>query len=65
MEKELLESLAETKSYLSLWIEQSSDRTAWQQLVNDIATLQLELALTPMEMQSDIYDILTALKDGQ
>jgi hypothetical protein len=65
MEKELLQSLAETKSYLREWIKQSDDRTPWEELANDISHLQLELALSPDEMQSDIHEVYNYFREQQ
>ena len=46
MEQELLQALAEAKSYIMEWAKQDKRNARWLPLANDIARLQLELAKT-------------------
>jgi len=65
MEQELLQALAEAKSYIKEWAKQDKRNARWLTLANDIARLQLELAPKPetTEMASDMQELDEFLKD--
>lgn len=65
MEQELLQALAEAKSYIKEWAKQDKRNARWLPLANDIARLQLELAPKPeeMEMKSDMQELDNFLKE--
>jgi len=65
MEQELLQALAEAKSYIKEWAKLDKRNARWLTLANDIARLQLELAPKPetTEMASDMQELDEFLKD--
>jgi len=65
MEQELLQALAEAKSYIKEWAKLAPKNKRWLPLANDIAKLQLELAPKPetTEMASDMQELDEFLKD--